>query len=312
MAGVTLPGPDNALDRIADVLRSTGQYRVLARFRPREQYAEDGGQPKVRALFADVETTGLDVEQDRIIQLALVPFEYAAEDGAIVRVHEPWVGFEDPGRPVPAEITALTGIRDADVAGRCLDDAAVAAHAASAGLVVAHNAAFDRPFLERRFAAFADRPWACSMAEVPWAASGFSSAKLEFLLWKSCGEFFDGHRADEDCRAGVHLLATPLPSGELPMSALLRSCRRRTARVWAADAPFRHKDALRARGYRWSGGERGRLRGWYLDADEAAAAAECRWLEERIYGGRPGWDRQTYGARVRYSDRVWAVPLDPR
>jgi DNA polymerase-3 subunit epsilon len=52
-----------------------------------------------------------------------------------------------PGRPIPPEVTALTGITDAAVRGRRIDDARVAALAASASLVVAHNAAFDRPFL---------------------------------------------------------------------------------------------------------------------------------------------------------------------
>ena len=39
-------------------------------------------------------------------------------------------------------------------------------------LVIAHNAAFDRPFLERRLPIFAEKHWACSRFDVDWKASG--------------------------------------------------------------------------------------------------------------------------------------------
>lgn len=51
------------------------------------------------------------------------------------------------------KITAITGIEDAMVEGKSIDRLAVAAFAALAALVIAHNAAFDRKYLERsRFA----------------------------------------------------------------------------------------------------------------------------------------------------------------
>src|SRR5688572_27227963 len=147
-----------ALERIADALDSTGAYRVARRFAPRPWYSEPDGTPTATGLFVDVETTGLDTAVDRIFQLALVPFEFSS-DGRIFGVSEPHVHLEDPERPIPPAIVALTGISDRDVAGRRIDDTAVLAAAAGAALVVAHNAGFDRPLVERRLPAFRELPW---------------------------------------------------------------------------------------------------------------------------------------------------------
>jgi len=59
-------------------------------------------------MFAvDLEATGLDPHEDRIVELAIV----RAEDGMVV-LHERF----HPGRPIPPAATAVHGISDADVA----------------------------------------------------------------------------------------------------------------------------------------------------------------------------------------------------
>jgi DNA polymerase-3 subunit epsilon len=253
----------------------------------------------------DVESTGLDTATDRIIQVALVPFEYAPSDGRIFSVGEALVQLEDPGRPLSPEITALTGFRDEDLAGRRIDDDAVHAVAAGVRLVIAHNAGFDRPLMERRLPCFQKLPWACSQREVPWAEHGVRGSKLEYILWRHCREFFDAHRADADAYAAVHALATPFARGERPMALLLQSSRRQTARLWAIDSPYAAKDQLKARGYRWSPGEEGRPRAWYVDVDLDMVEPECEWLDIAIYAGQPArWRKQVFGAADRYSGRV--------
>lgn len=292
------------LERMAAAVEASGLHRVARRFTPRARYADPDGTPLSRGLYVDVETTGLDTARDRIIQLAAVPFEFAG-DGRVFGVGRTRMYFEDPGRRIPPEITALTGISDADVAGRRIDDARITALAWRSSLVVAHNAGFDRPMMERRLPVFRNLPWACSHREVPWADHGIRSAKLEYLLWRHCGEFFGGHVADEDAQAGLHVLATPFPGGGLPMAALLAASARRTARVWALASPYAVKDALKARGYRWSPGEGGRPKAWYRDMDEVEADAECGWLDTNVYaGGRGRWRKHVFGALDRYSDRV--------
>lgn len=295
-----------ALECIADALDSTGRFRVVRRFEPRHRYAQSDGTPTYQALYVDVETTGLDTERDEIIQLALLPFEYAPSSGRIYGVGDPLVYMEDPGRPIPPEVAVLTGISDADVRGRRIDEQAVESLAAEASLVVAHNAGFDRPIVERRLPRFRQMPWACSLVEVPWAEHGISAARLEFVLFKHCRVFFEGHRADEDCHAALHALATPFRSGELPFALLLKSSRRRTCRVWALDTPYDTRFALKGRGYRWSPGEGGRPKGWYVDRREEEVEAETAWLSTAVYHGRHGspWRIHAFGAADRYSARV--------
>jgi DNA polymerase-3 subunit epsilon len=297
---------DAELEQMVQTLEETGRYRVSRRFEPRSSYAEPDGTRTYRGLYADAETTGLDTERDAIIQLALLPFEYAPSTGRIYAVGEASVYLEDPGRPIPPEITALTGISDDDVARRRIDEVDVAALMVPASLVVAHNAGFDRPILERRIPAFRELPWACSQLEVPWAEHGVAAAKLEFVLFKHCGMFFDGHRADEDCHAALHALATPFADGWLPFDLLLRSSRRRTVRIWALDAPYDARHALKARGYRWSPGEVGRPKAWYVDRREEEVEDEYAWLRMSVYPGRRGapWRVHSFGARDRYSVRV--------
>jgi DNA polymerase-3 subunit epsilon len=81
--------------------------------------------------------------------------------------------LRQPPDPIPPEITTITRIDDAMVAGHAIDPAEVTAFAAPAALVIAHNAAFDRRFLERFCETFTTKPWACSMTQVPWADEGF-------------------------------------------------------------------------------------------------------------------------------------------
>ncbi len=146
-------------------------------------------------------------------------------------------------------------------------------------LVIAHNAAFDRGFLDRRLPAFAEKHWACSQVDVPWASHGYDSAKLEFLLYKHARTFYEAHRADEDCYAGIHLLATPLADGDLPMRLLLASARRTMWRVAATAAPFESKDLLKGRSYRWNA----QKSVWWRDVADAEKEEELRWLRETVY-----------------------------
>ncbi|HEU4648253.1 MAG TPA: 3'-5' exonuclease [Gemmatimonadales bacterium] len=293
------------LERYVTRLRDSNRYRVLQRFDPPTRYTPDDGSPTATALAVDVETTGLDPAEDAIIQFCAIPFEYCRVTGRIFGVGRAATYLEDPGRQIPEEIVALTGLTDAMVAGQRIDDDALSQLLATASLVIAHNAAFDRRFVERRLPRFRDKPWACSQREVPWQRHGLSSSKLEFLMFRHCGLFYSAHSAEVDGYALIHLLATPLPSGESAMRLLLASARQRTVRIWALSAPFEQKDRLKARRYRWSGGEEGRPRAWYLDVPEAAAEAECTWLEQQVYGGAPRrWRREVYDACSRYSDRV--------
>lgn len=141
---------------MAAALAASGRYRVLRRLEPQIPTAAAG--PTRQGLFLDVETTGLNVVRDEIIELAMVPFTYGL-DGQIHGVGEPFQSFREPSQPIPPEITALTGIDDQMVAGHVIDQDMVSAFAAPAQLVIAHNAAFDRRILDRFSPTFTTKAW---------------------------------------------------------------------------------------------------------------------------------------------------------
>ncbi|MGQ0600105.1 MAG: 3'-5' exonuclease [Anaerolineales bacterium] len=296
--------PDHDLENMVAALQQTGEYEVLRRFQPRRQYAGPDDTECYTALAVDVETTGTDPQHDHILQFSGVPFEYSPASGQIYRIGEPLTFLEDPGVPIPAEISRLTGLSAEVVRGQRIDDARVNALVEKATLVIAHHARFDRCFLEQRLPIFAHKPWACSLTEVAWPM-GTGSTKLEFLLYKHCGLFFAAHTAEADCLALIHLLATPFPSGELPMAQLLHAARQQTLRIWATDAAFAKKDLLKARHYLWNPGQNGKPKAWYRDVSEAEGDAEVEWLRQQIYDGRAGmWKTEQFGAKQRYSNRV--------
>jgi DNA polymerase-3 subunit epsilon len=57
-------------------------------------------------LFLDVETTGLDPQKDKVIELAVVPFTYSF-DGRILEVPEAHQRFQEPSAPICEAITAM-------------------------------------------------------------------------------------------------------------------------------------------------------------------------------------------------------------
>ena len=89
------------------------------------------------------------------------------------------------------------------------------------------------------------------------------------------------------------------------MKTLLDNARKPTYRIWADGAPFDLKDNLKARGYRWSSGNDGKPKAWYIDIDEESHVSELQWLDDEVYQGNhaePKKDRIT--AFERYSQRV--------
>lgn len=212
------------LEGLAQTLEATGDYRVIRRLKPRPRIVPPPGTPLRLGLVVDVETTGLDPQRDEIIELAMTPFNYGL-DGTIFSVGDSFQGLRQPREPIGPEITAITGITNEMVAGRIIDPAVVATFAAPALLVIAHNAAFDRRFLERFSDVFSTKPWACSLSQIDWASEGFEGTKLAYLA-QAAGFFYDRHRAMHDCLATVELLAMSLAqSGVTGLCRLLEGAR---------------------------------------------------------------------------------------
>ncbi|MDY0088117.1 MAG: helicase C-terminal domain-containing protein [Coriobacteriia bacterium] len=147
-------------------------------------------------VLVDIETTGFDPARDGLIEIAA-----ARMSGP--EVLETFSTLVDPGRDLPAEIVRLTGITAADLEGAPAPDVAAEALAAFVGGrdMVAHNASFDRSFLEHiagkgRFSG----EWIDTLQLALIAFPRLTSHRLRDLSQAFGGEA-PSHRAADDVRA---------------------------------------------------------------------------------------------------------------
>ena len=280
---ISQPAEIIMLDEAIALLKSNG-YRVTRPFEARSSYSDLSPPPKLlKAAVLDTETTGMNQAADKIIELGIVVFQYCPQTGQAYRVLETYNELEDPGMPIPVESTKIHNITDEMVAGKRIDDAAVQALLSDVSIVIAHNADFDRGFVEARLPFFASKAWACSLKQVPWKSAGFGGASLEFLAYRN-GFHYNGHRASADCHALLEVLQSNISEfGGNAFKALLANARVKDVKVWALNAPFDNKDKLKERGYRWAA-ER---KTWNSTIPQTALAAEVDWLREHAYQSRP-------------------------
>ena len=104
----------------------------------------DAAALRERFVAIDLETTGLDARRDAIVAAAAVPF-IAAEPA------EGLVTLVNPGRPIPAESTAIHGITDVMVAMAPVIDTVLSALTAAWGesVLVGHGVSFDLAVIGR-------------------------------------------------------------------------------------------------------------------------------------------------------------------
>jgi len=234
--------------------------------------------PTSVGLAIDVETTGLDPKRHAIIELAMRRFRYT-EAAVITRIDQPYVWRENPGVPLDPAITKLTELTDADLAGQKIDDAKAIAILRSAHVIIAHNAAFDRKFVERRLPSCTGFAWACSLTEIDWTSRGFdSTGRILGWLLAQDGWFYNRHQAESDVDAVIQLM-THVHEGRSALRELLENAARTTWHVKAVGAHFSVKDRLKTRRYRWDPDELV----WSREVADENLIEEKIWLDENIY-----------------------------
>ena len=267
----------SALD--GDTSASIFDRRILRRVSLKEGYTGEGVTeiPATIAAVVDVETTGLSLEGDTIIEFALRRIHFDGE-GVVTRIEPAHVWREDPGHPIPTKITKLTGITDEDVHDQRIDEDEALMLLGGSDIVIAHFASFDKPFLSRRLPPVAEMVWGCSCVDIDWQRNGFEGRGLGWLCAQA-GWFFDGHRALADVDAVITLLRHPGLQHRTLLSTLIENIRQPRVLVEAAGAEFAVKGLLKSRGYRWN--ERKRV--WERELPEHRCLAEETWLARHVY-----------------------------
>ncbi|BBB08673.1 3'-5' exonuclease [Sphingopyxis sp. EG6] len=253
--------------------------RLLRRLDVREGETGVGGRVDTFiGVAVDCETTGIG-DEDAIIELALRRFRVDPA-GVIVKIDRPYSWLEDPGCELPEDIVRLTGITNADLAGKSIDDGVALRLLKSATFVCAHNASFDRRHVERRLPEAAGLAWCCSCNDIDWRANGFDGRSLGWLLAQS-GYFHGAHRAVDDVDAVIQILRQNMPDGTTALAQMLTTARAPSWRFRAVGASFEVKDLLRLRGYRWDAASNPKC--WWREVPDARRAEEEWWLASHVY-----------------------------
>ena len=234
----------------------------------------------ISIAFLDTETTGVNRASDKIIELALKVVKFEKASGKIVSIDKEYESFNDPGEEISQEITMLTGISDEMVEGQSIDWERVDAILKDAEIVVAHNAGFDRAFVDRYSSVSPNKIWACSMQDIDWLGRGFTSSKQELLCYWH-GFYFDAHRAMNDVDALIHLLTHPSYEAERPLLELIENSQKLTYVIFATNFNYDpvKKDIVKANKYRWNAEDRV----WYKTVSFDDLDKEKDWLTGAIY-----------------------------
>lgn len=285
-------------------------YKVL----PRVEFMslplpEDSGRLKEArdGIILDVETTGVDTGADEVIQLSMQRIRYD-RDG-ILELGEIFDRYRDPGIPIPEEVTRITGITDDIVRGEVIDEAEVADFIAGCDLVVAHNAGFDRKFVERVFpgAGFDRIGWHCSVEQIDWKGRGASDAKLEGLA-RFCGFTYDAHNSRSDILATAFVLNHASKDGRMAFAEMHAAGMSSPLQVIAKGTPFSAKEDLKGQGYRWCPDSEqigGYSKVWHktIPGDPEVLREESAFLED-IFGKSVVLPALVHTPMTRYSVRA--------
>ncbi len=256
-----------------------GDFRFPSNLSPEWLAAHQG---TIRnGVVLDVETSGLKLDRSKIIEIGIRKFSFNRETGEVLQRLDSYSSFQDPEEPLSPEVKEITGITDEMVKGQKIDWNTVDSMLENAQILIAHNAAFDRPFVDSASKVSSQKIWGCSLKQIDWSGKGFPSQKLD-LLSVFHGFFTDAHRALNDADALLHLLSHPdTRKGSPYLLELLTEARKTTFQLMALSAPFESKDLLKSRGYRWD--SQGRT--WWREITQADLGTETEWLEEFVYSG---------------------------
>ncbi len=156
----------------------------------------------MKYVVFDIETTGLDTYNDRIIEIGAVK----VEDGEIVEVFEELI---NPGFPIPYNITRITGIDDSLVENAHYPGVVFTLFndfIKDVDFIIGHNAKrFDFPFLESEFKRNAIRLNPVQCKDTIWEARRKLKRLRGYSLKALCLQFdiknTNAHRALSDVYA---------------------------------------------------------------------------------------------------------------
>ena len=168
-------------------------------------------------LIIDTETTGL-THDDEIVEFAGLLLLRSASRLRQIASYE---GLREPGCPINSRAQAAHGLSKAKLRGQRLDMKVIASLFHRADVVVAHNAAFDRRFVQSLIPESKMCHWLCSCRGIAWKSHGMPNGKLQDLIAHHGIDPGRAHRAMSDVIALAKLLAKRRYLDELTADVVL-------------------------------------------------------------------------------------------
>jgi DNA polymerase-3 subunit epsilon len=157
------------------------------------------------AALLDSETTGFSRE-DEMVEIGIILFCFDATSGDISGVLDVYSGMREPHSEINPRAAQVNGLTREMLLGKTLDHTRVEAILNEAEFIVAHNAPFDRRFVEKLFPCATTKPWLCSMTGIDWRSYGMRSRCLKDLFKAHGLRKGPQHRALEDAVDTLHIL----------------------------------------------------------------------------------------------------------
>jgi len=235
----------------------------------------------INICFLDLETTGIHKKDDKIIEIALKVIQINKHTGEELKAIAEYESFQDPGIHIPKEATRINNITDDMVKDHEIDWNKVSEIFSISQLFVAHNANFDRAFLDRYLELSKTKVWACSINDINWIERGFTNMKLELLShWH--GFYYDSHRAMNDVDATIHLVTHPHYKENKPIVELINNARKPQSRIIVK---FNYDkelvDLIKSKRYYFNN----ITKEWNKIISREELESEKKWLAHNIYNG---------------------------
>lgn len=194
--------------------------------------------------IVDTETTGLDPNRDQVIEVAAVRFQL--EHAAVIETFAALI--EADSNPVEH----INRIPEALVANHGLDPdyvwSTIAGMISNSDCVLAHNASFDKSFIEPRIGAEGGT-WVCSIRDLEWPEKS-DSKKLTELALAHGVPIIGAHRALTDVDILVRLLQRVREQGA-DLVAMFKYAITPKPLLMAL-VPFERKDEAKAANFLWN------------------------------------------------------------
>ena len=230
--------------------------------------------------FLDLETTGLNSSTDKIVELAIKLVSVDSGTGELIEVLDSYESFNDPDITMTQKNISIHGITNEMVKGHSIDWKRVEEIFINTDIVAAHNAKFDRSFMDKVFPLSEEKIWACTVNDINWPQLGFNSRGQELLcIWH--GFFYESHRAMSDVDALTYLVTHDSYTSEKPIKMLIDTAYKPQYKICAINSSIQYKDILRTNGFSWNASEKY----WWKMVDETDLENEKLWLEENVYNG---------------------------